>query len=130
MQEEGEGEGEGEEGKEEEEEEEEEAVSVRSLTVAGSNVYLVVSSMEISIFMKKIYEAFFFNFHAQLHENSYLPDPLEVTAEGVGGEGIAAALDLCDVAGFLYDSSDPQSFRTAAGLYVSTAGLYVSSPIT
>ena len=43
----------------------------------------------------------------------------------VGGEGIAAALGMCDVACFLYDTSDPQSFNSAAQLYVSPMHVHV-----
>ena len=60
------GEGEEEEGREEEEEDEEEAVSVRSLTVAGSNVYLVVSSKEICNIQKECVLFFKFFLHHML----------------------------------------------------------------
>jgi Ras family protein T1 len=78
---------------EEEGEEEEEAVTIRSLPVAGSTVYLI------------------------LHENVYLPDPDDLEEGGGVAEGVAAALGQCDVACFLYDTSDSLSFSSAASLY-------------
>ena len=54
----------------------------------------------------------------QLHENVYLPDPDDLEEGGVA-EAVAAALGQCDVACFLYDTSDSLSFSSAASLYVS-----------
>ena len=76
---------------------------------AKSSVLCVISTYKFSSLTSPL----------QLHENVYLPDPDDLEEGGGVADGVAAALGQCDVACFLYDTSDSLSFSSAASLYVS-----------
>lgn len=75
----------------------EEAVSVKSLTLAESHIYLV------------------------LHESSFVPD--DSLDQYSSGQAISGVLNHCDVACLLYDTSDASSFKTAAQLFNAVEGM-------
>lgn len=87
-----------------------EAVSIKAITLpnSASYVYLVVSTGDLQVVP--------YCPTLQLQENAFGEEEDESDVTPV----VAAALDQCDVACLLYDSSDRHSFSIAAAMLVSS----------